>query len=459
MPKNHQYEMNMTEGSLLPKILRFALPLMLTSILQLLYNAADVVVVGRFAGATALAAVSSTGSLTSLIVNVFMGLSLGASVLVGQAYGAGKHRDVSDITHTTVTLALVCGAVVTVLGVLFAKPVLRWMDTPEEVLELSSLYVSIYFSGSIFNLVFNYGAAVLRAVGDTRRPMYYLTLSGVVNVVLNLIFVVGFHMSVAGVALATIISQALSAALVVICLIRSDGAIHLDLKKLRLHPDKVKGLIKIGLPAGLQSAMFSISNLLIQSSINSFGAAAMAGNGAAANIEGFIGVGMGAFYTASLTFTSQNLGARKKERLGRTIWLCQACALVSGLGLGMIAYLFRVPLLGLYTTEPEVVQMGLIRSDLMLRTCFLFGLQDVFVGGSRGLGNSFRPMIISIMGICVFRIVWVYTAFAAVRTLNVLYLSYPISYLIMVVAQGICYLITKKRVIQRLQAEDALMQA
>ncbi len=455
MPRNHQYEMNMTEGPLLSKIIRFAVPLMLTSILQLVYNAADVVVVGRFAGATALAAVSSTGSLTSLIVNIFMGLSLGASVLVGQAYGAGKYKDVSDITHTTITLAVICGAVVTVLGLLFAKPVLRMMDTPAEVLELSTLYVEIFFAGSIFNLVYNYGAAVLRAVGDTRRPMYYLMLSGVVNVVLNLVFVVGFHMSVAGVALATIISQALSAILVVLCLIRSDGAIHLDLKKLRLCKDKAIGLVKVGLPAGLQSAMFSISNLLIQSSINSFGAAAMAGNGAAANIEGFIGVGMGAFYTASLTFTSQNLGARKAGRLGRIMLTCQACVILCGLGLGMLAYTFRVPLIGLYTTEPEVVQMGMFRARMMMRTSFLFGMQDCFVGGSRGLGNSLKPMIISILGICVFRVVWVLTVFAAHRSLDVLYMSYPISYIIMVVAQGICYVFTKNRAVKQIQTENA----
>ena len=455
MPRNHQYEMDMTQGTLLPKIIRFAVPLMLTSILQLLYNAADVVVVGRFAGPTALAAVSSTGALINLIVNVFMGLSLGASVLVGQAYGAGRHKDVNDTVHTTIAMALVCGVIVTVLGVCFGKPLLAMMDTPDEVLDLSGLYVTIYFSGSIFNLVFNFGAAILRAVGDTRRPMYYLVLSGLVNVVLNLIFVIVFHMSVAGVALATIISQIVSAVLVVICLMRTHGAIHLDLRKLRIRRDQALSLIKIGLPAGLQGAIFSFSNVLIQSSVNSFGANAMAGNGAAANIEGFIYAAMNAFYTTALTFTSQNLGARKTERLGRIMWLCQISVVVTGVVVGLSAYAIRVPLLSIYCTDWEVIQMGMIRNRYFMTTYFLCGMLDVMVGGLRGLGSSFVPMIISLLGACLFRVIWIYTVFAAFRSLDILYLSYPISWTITFLAQMVCYMITKKKAIQRIQTADA----
>jgi len=459
MPKNHQYEMDMTQGALLPKIIRFAVPLMLTGILQLFYNAADVVIVGRFAGSTALAAVSSTGALINLIVNVFMGLSLGASVAVGQAYGAGKYKDVSDVVHTTISMALICGAIVTMLGVCFGKPLLAMMDTPAEVLELSGLYVTIYFSGSIFNLVFNFGAAILRAVGDTRRPMYYLILSGLVNVILNLIFVVGFHMSVAGVALATVISQVVSAVLVVICLMRTHGAIHLDWRRLRICREYALKLIRIGLPAGLQGAIFSFSNVLIQSSVNSFGANAMAGNGAAANIEGFVYTAMNAFYTTALTFTSQNLGARKTERLGKIMWLCQLCVFAFGFGLGMLVFFFRVPLLSVYCTEWEVVEMGMLRNRIMLTTYFLCGMMDVFVGGLRGMGNSFVPMILSLLGACAFRVLWIFTVFAAYRTLTVLYISYPISWAITGIAQCICFLITKNRAIRRIRAEDVQQTA
>ena len=339
--------LNMTEGPLLGKIIRFAVPLIFTGILQLLYNAADVIVVGRFAGSTALAAVSSTGSLTGLIINFFMGFSLGASVLVAKGWGAGDHREVSETVHTSMSVAIVCGVAVTVIGVLLGKPILRLMDTPEDVLELSGLYVTIYFSGSIFNMLFNFGAAILRAVGDTKRPMYYLIISGLVNVVLNLIFVIVFHMSVAGVALATIISQAISAVLVIICLMRTHTSIHLDVKKLRLNAKKALQVVKIGLPAGLQGAIFSISNVLIQSSVNSFGADAMAGNGAAANLEGFIYTAMNAFYTAALTFTSQNVGARKPKRIGRIMLSCQGCVVAVGLIMGVGAYLLRQQLLHL----------------------------------------------------------------------------------------------------------------
>lgn len=459
MRRKAHYEMDMTTGPLLGKILRFALPLILTGVLQLFYNAADVVVVGRFASSTALAAVSSTGSLINLIVNVFMGLSLGASVSVAKAYGAGDHKEVSDTVHTTISIAIVCGVVVSIIGMCFGKPLLRMMDTPEEVLELSGLYITIYFAGSLFNMVYNFGAAILRAVGDTRRPMYYLILSGLVNVVLNFVFVVFFHMSVAGVALATVISQIVSAVLVVICLMRTHGSIRLEIRKLRIVKDKAMNLVKIGLPAGLQGAIFSISNVLIQSSINSFGADAMAGNGAAANIEGFVYVAMTAFYTAALTFTSQNLGARKTERLGRIMLVCQCCVCVTGLTLGSIVKLFSPQLLSIYSPDWNVIQMGMNRNNIITITYFLAGMMDVFVGGLRGMGNSFVPMIISLLGACVFRVIWIFTVFAAYRSLTVLYLSYPISWLLTGTVQCIFYLIVKKRTSQKIKAEDALMKA
>ena len=458
MPRRSaSYEMDMTEGPLLSKIIRFSIPLILTGVLQLLYNAADIVVVGRFAGPTALAAVSSTASLINLIVNVFMGLSLGASVVVAQDYGAGSMKDVSDTVHTSISIALICGGLVTVVGIALARPMLRWMGSPDEVIGLSSLYVIIYFSGSVFNMLYNFGAAILRAVGDTRRPMYFLMLSGLVNVALNLVFVLGFHMSVAGVALATIASQAMSAFLVLRCLRHTDSAVHLSLRHLRIVKSKAARLIKVGLPAGTQAAIFSVSNVLIQSSINSFGADAMAGNGASANIEGFVYASMNAVYSACLTITSQNVGAKKPERLGRIMALSQLCVVTVGVVLGGLVYLFGRPLLSIYCTEPHVIEMGMLRLTVISLTYFLCGIMDVLVGGLRGMAYSIPPMIISIMGACVLRVVWVYTVFAHFHTQFSLYISYPVSWTVTAACHFVCFLIVKKRITKRLIAErDAL---
>ena len=451
--------MDMTSGPLLGKIIRFAVPLIFTGILQLLYNAADVIVVGRFAGSTALAAVSSTGSLTGLIINFFMGFSLGASVLVAQAYGAGDHKRISDAIHTSIVVAFICGVIVSVLGIVFGRPLLRLMDSPPDVIDQSALYISIIFAGSIFNLVFNFGAAILRAVGDTKRPMYYLILSGLVNVVLNLIFVVVFHMGVAGVALATVASQVMSCVLVILCLLRSHTAIRLEPRKLKINPQMAARLLKIGLPAGLQSAMFSISNMLIQSSVNSFGSDVMAGNGAAGNIEGFIYTGMNAFYTSCLTFTSQNVGARKPERIGRIMLLCQCCVVAIGIFMGQLANIFSEPLIGIYCTEPHVIEIGMRRLAIIGASYFICGMMDVMVGGLRGMGNSLVPMIISIVGVCVFRVGWVYTAFAADRTLPTLYVSYPISWTITGLSHFVMFLFVKKKLTRKIHAELAMERA
>ena len=456
MRRQRHYEMDMTNGPLLGKIIRFAVPLIFTGILQLLYNAADVIVVGRFAGSTALAAVSSTGSLTGLIINFFMGFSLGASVLVAQAYGAGDHKQISDAIHTSIMVSVICGIVVSVLGMVFGRPLLELMDSPADVIDQSALYISIIFAGSIFNLVFNFGAAILRAVGDTKRPMYYLILSGLVNVILNLIFVIVFHMGAAGVALATVASQIISCVLVILCLLRSHTAIRLELRKLKLNPQMAVRLLKIGLPAGFQSAMFSISNMLIQSSINSFGSDVMAGNGAAGNIESFAYTSMNALYTSCLTFTSQNVGARKPERIGRILLLCQLCVMVAGLGMGSVILAFGEQLLGIYTTDPHVVQMGMIRISVMAVPYFLCGTMDVMVGSLRGMGNSFVPMIVSIVGVCVFRVGWIYTVFASHRTLEVLYMSYPVSWMVTGLCHFVCFLFIKKKLTRRIQGELAL---
>jgi len=450
-----RYEMDMTQGPIMMNMIRFAIPLMFSSVLQLLYNAADMVVVGRFAGSTALAGVGATGALTSLLVNLFMGLSVGASVTVAQHYGANRYKDVVESVHTTVTLAMVGGIVIGLMGIVLARPMLTAMGTPEDVLDLAVLYMSIFFAGMPANLTYNFCAAILRAVGDTKRPLYYLTISGAINVVLNLLFVIAFKMSVAGVALATVISQVVSMTLVVLCLIRTEGAIHLDLRKLRMKGDKVLQIARIGIPAGLQSSMFSISNTLIQSSINSFGSVAIAGNTAASNIESFVATPLAAFNQAAMSFTSQNYGARKPERLGR-IAVCASFLVVSiGVVLGLVATAFGRPLLSIFGSDAAVIEWGFTRMKIMTTLCFIGSVGDVFVSGLRATGNSLFPMLMSILCICVFRVIWIFTAFAARPTPEVLYWSYPISWTLATVAHFTTYMIHKKKVVKRMKAELA----
>ena len=441
--------MDMVNGPIFSQVVRYALPLMLSGILQLLYNAADVVVVGRFAGPTALAAVSSTGSLTALIVNVFMGLSVGTSVVVAQNYGANRFRDVSEAVHTAVAISLLAGVVVAVFGVLAAKPLLQLMKNPPDVIDQSALYMRIYFLGMPVNMIYNFGSAVLRAVGDTKRPLYFLTIAGVVNVLLNLFFVIALKMGVAGVATATVISQAVSMVLTIACLMRSEGSIHLDLKKLRLHKDKLVQIVRIGLPAGIQGSLFSISNVIIQASINAFGSTVMAANGAAGNLEGFVYVGMNAFHQAALSFSGQNMGARRYDRLNKILLACVGAVSVIGLALGMAAYLGSDFLLAIYTTEPDVVTIGKIRLLYLCVPYLLCGIMDVFAGQLRGMGASLLPTVVTIVGVCGLRILWVYTIFAAMGTLEILYLSYPVSWAVTAAAHFVCYLILHRRLAQQ----------
>ena len=432
--------MDMTSGPLLPKVLMFSLPLVLTSVLQLLYNAADVIVVGRFAGPQSLAAVSSTGALINLLVNVFMGLSVGSSVVIARAYGAGDVREVHQGVHTSIAVAGMAGVAVGILGLFASRPLLQLMGSPDDVIDLASLYMCIYFLGMPFNMLYNFGAAILRAVGDTRRPLYFLTFSGVVNVMLNLLLVIVLKLDVAGVAIATVISQIISAVLVIGCLLHSEGSIRLNPRDLRIHRGPLLHIIRVGLPAGLQGSLFSISNVLIQSSINSFGSITMAGNGAAANLEGFVYVAMNAIHQAALTFASQNLGARKINRVRRNMWVCLATVTVIGLSMGLVMLLLGKPLLTLYNDDPEVIRYGLIRMSFILPTYFTCGCMDVMVGQLRGIGYSIMPMIVSLTGACLFRVVWIYTAFAASPTLNTLYVSYPISWLLTFLVHLGCYL-------------------
>ncbi|MBE5971343.1 MAG: MATE family efflux transporter [Lachnoclostridium sp.] len=439
------YEMDMCNGPILSKVLVYAFPLMLSGILQLLFNAADVIVVGRFAGSQSLAAVGSTSALINLLINVFIGLSVGVNVLVAQYYGAKKDEDVNETIHTAVTISLVSGVFLVFVGFFLSRPLLEMMGTPADVIDKSTMYMKFYFAGMPVIMLYNFGSAVLRAIGDTRRPLYYLTIAGVVNVLLNIFFVTQLHMDVAGVALATVLAQVISAGLVVRALMQSEGCLKLELKKLRIDKSKLKRIVRVGLPAGMQGAIFSISNVLIQSSVNSFGSIAMAGNTTAQNIEGFIYTAMNAVYQTNLSFTSQNYGGRKFSRLNRITLTCVGVVTVVGLVLGLSCYGAGEFLVGIYSSDPEVIQYGLTRLSVFGFTYFICGIMDTMVGAIRGLGYSILPMCVSLTGACAFRIIWIYTVFQWNRTLMTLYLSYPASWIVTTIAHVICFIVIRKK--------------
>lgn len=439
------YEMDMCNGPIFGKLLVFALPLMLSGILQLLFNAADIVVVGKFSGSHALAAVGSTGALINLFVNVFIGFSIGTNVLVAQYFGARDEKNVHETVHTSILLGIVGGFILIAAGMVFAKPMLEWMDTPEDVLSHAVLYMRIYFIGMPAMLVYNFGAAILRAIGDTRRPLYYLLSAGVINVILNLFFVIVLDMGVAGVATATVISQVVSAILIVRCLMHSDGIYRLDLHALKIHKTKMVHIAKIGLPAGVQGAVFSLSNVLIQSSVNSFGSIAMAGNTAAGNIEGFVYTSMNAVYQTALSFTSQNVGGRRQDRIPKIVFQCLAIVTVVGAVLGNLAYQCGPFLLNIYSSDPEVIQYGMSRMQIICQWYFLCGIMDVAVGILRGMGYSVMPMLVSLAGACGLRVLWIFTVFVWKHSLFVLYLSYPITWTITLAVHFICFFVIWKR--------------
>ena len=444
------YEIDMTHGPLLGKIVRFAIPLAVSGVLQLLFNAADIVVVGRFAGSSALAAVGATGALINLIVTLFMGLSVGTNVMVAQYYGAGDRKDLSETVHTSVLASLVFGVILIAVGIALARPVLSAMATPADVLDQAVLYMRIYFVGMPGLMLYNFGAAILRAVGDTQRPLYFLLFAGVINVALNLFFVIVMQLGVAGVAIATSVSQAVSAGLVLWCLVKSDSIYRVDLKSLRIKKDKLLKMAKIGLPAGIQGASFSISNVLIQSTINSFGSIAMAGNTAAANIEGFVSTAMDAFSQGAMSFTGQNVGAKKLGRVNRILALCMTLGVSIGLVLGVGAYFAGPALLGIYSGDAEVIAFGMRRLAIVCACQCVGALMGNMVGVLRGLGASFVPMAITITFVCGFRVIWLYTAFAAMPTLEMLYISYPITWALAAGFDFICYLVVKKRLTKKL---------
>lgn len=427
---NRKHRIDMCNGSLADKILLFALPLMASSLLQLLFNAADVVVVGRFAGKEALAAVGSNTSLINLTINLFVGLSVGTNVVVSRDLGAGRHDNVSHSVHTTITLALMSGTAMMIFGVVMVRQLLEWTSSPTDVIDLATVYLRIYFLGMPANMVYNFGAAILRAQGDTQRPLYFLTFAGVVNVVLNLFFVIALHMDVAGVASATIIAQYISAALVIRCLTREQEPLHLDLKKLGLQKKVVAQIFQVGLPAGFQGIVFSLSNVVIQSSLNSFDDPVLvAGAAAGANLESFVYASMNTFYQAAISFVGQNYGAAKCDRVDKVARLCVGFSVLFGLVLGNLVYFFGSSLAGIYAPgEPDVIQQALIRMRYICCPYFICGIMDVLVGVLRGLGSSIIPMITSIVGACGLRLLWVATVFSIYRTPACLYLSYPVTW-------------------------------
>ena len=441
----------MTEGSVFLKLLQFSIPLIFSSLLQLFFNAADVVVVGRYAGVNSLAAVGSTSSLINLLVNLFLGLSVGTNVIAANYFGSGNSKKLTQTVHTAVLLSVYSGLLLTAAGVLGAKHILRLMQSPEEVLSLAALYLQIYFAGITASMIYNFGSALLRSKGDTKRPMYILFAAGLINVVLNLVFVIAFKMDVAGVALATVVSQCFSAAMVIRCLMRETDDFHLDLRSLKIDREIFISILKIGLPAGFQGILFSFSNVIIQSSVNSFGNIVIAGNSAAANIEGFVYISMNGFAQGALTFVSQNYGAKKGERIKKVVGIALLCALAAGIALGNAAYFFGAPLISIYNDSPDVIAAGLARMSVIMTTYALCGIMDVMANSVRGIGHSLLPMVVSLLGACGLRLVWIATVFQipAFHSCFTVYLSYPISWGMTFAAHVVCFALILRRALPR----------
>ncbi len=446
------YAIDMVNGSIFKNIVRFVIPLILGNILQLLYNAADIIVVSRWAGSEAMASVGATGSLSALIVGVFIGLSVGASVVVSRAIGA---RDISQVhrsVHTSMLLAVIVGIGAMVTGLVLSRPLLELMGTPGgKVLDGAVLYMYIYFIAVPASLIYNFGASILRAVGDTRRPLYILMFSGVVNVCLNLVFVIVFHMGVAGVAIATAVSTFISAIAVVIILVRSEGPYRLNIRNLRIYKKELMDVIKVGLPAGVQGSLFSVSNTLIQSAVNSFGTSAVAGIAAAANIEGFVYTAMNAFYQATITAVSQNYGAKKEHRVYSSMGVSLACVTVVGLALGALSAVFSRPLLGIYITDSaEAIEFGVTRIVYTGLPYFLCGIMEVQAGVLRGLGYSTGALVNSLIGACVLRVLWVMFILPLHRSVQVLFLCWPISWLVVIIMHGVYYMFIRKKAMAKM---------
>ncbi|MDD7615598.1 MAG: MATE family efflux transporter [Clostridiaceae bacterium] len=444
----------MVNGSIMDKMISFALPLMLSGILQLLFNAVDIIVVGRFSGSQSLAAVGSTSSLINMLTNLFIGISLGANVLAARFYAAGKHKEMSETVHTAIATAFVSGVIMIFVGILLSRPALELMDTPSDVIELSTLYIRIYFLGMPFFMLYNYGAAILRAVGDTKRPLIFLVISGVVNACLNMLLVIVFHLDVAGVAIATVISQVISCVLVIGCLYKTDAVYRLRFKKLRINRKYLVQIFRIGIPAGLQSTLISFSNVLLQSSVNSFGSIAMAGYTAANNILSFLYMAANAVTQACMSFTSQNFGARKSKRMDRVIIDGMILQFVICLTLGTLAYVFGSQISSIYTDNSDVIKCSVEILALTTIPYFLCGIMDAWPGIIRGMGRSTVPMILCIIGTVGVRILWIFFFFPHHRTLRYLFISYPVSWIATIIMQLAYFFIIRKEIHRELNAPE-----
>ena len=451
--KSNKYEIDMCNGSIMDKLVSFALPLMLSGILQLMFNAVDIIVVGRFSGSEALAAVGSTTALINVFTNLFIGISLGANVLAARFFAAGRKEEMSETVHTSITLALISGILMAFVGLVFSKGALELMGTPEDVIGLSTLYMRIYFMGMPFFMLYNYGAAILRAVGDTKRPLYFLIIAGVINAGLNMVLVIVFGLGVAGVGIATVFSQMVSCVLVLTCLCRTEGSYKLSFSKLSMKGYYLKQIFQVGIPAGIQSTVINFSNVLLQSSVNSFGSIAMAGYTAANNIFGFLYVTVNAVTQACMSFTSQNYGVGKWKRMDRVLIDCLILSFVAMMILGNSAYFFGPKLLTIYTSNSKVIQCGMEILLYTTVTYFLCGFMDLFPGALRGMGRSGVPMILSIIGTVGTRIVWIFWIFPNHRSLDILFISYPASWIITIVLQVICYYFVRKQLYAKMRAE------
>ena len=456
--KSNKYEIDMCNGSIMDKLVSFALPLMLSGILQLMFNAVDIIVVGRFSGSEALAAVGSTTALINVFTNLFIGISLGANVLAARFFAAGRKEEMSETVHTSITLALISGILMAFVGLVFSKGALELMGTPEDVIGLSTLYMRIYFMGMPFFMLYNYGAAILRAVGDTKRPLYFLIIAGVINAGLNMVLVIVFGLGVAGVGIATVFSQMVSCVLVLTCLCRTEGSYKLSFSKLSMKGYYLKQIFQVGIPAGIQSTVINFSNALLQSSVNSFGSTAMAGYTAANNILGFLYVSINSVTQACMSFTSQNYGAGKYNRINRILLTGQGCVIVVGVVLGNLAVLFGHQLLHIYSSNPDVIAAGMVRLHIISATYALCGIMDVMVGSLRGLNYSVLPMVVSLVGACGLRLVWIATVFQMpeFHTVQVVYLSYPITWIITLSTHILCYCIIKRRLTKKLALQPAV---
>lgn len=453
--KNNKYEIDMCNGTLMDKLISFSLPLMLSGILQLLFNAVDIIVVGRFTGSQALAAVGSTTALINIFTNLFIGISLGANVLAARFYASGKEQEMSETVHTSITLALISGLVMALAGVLLARFALNLMGTPNDVIDQSVLYMRIYFLGMPFFMLYNYGAAILRAVGDTKRPLLFLVISGMTNAVLNLVLVIVFHMGVAGVAIGTIVSQLISSILVLRCLYTSNTSYRLYFSKLGIKTQYLKQIFQVGIPAGIQSTVINLSNALLQSSVNSFGSVAMAGYTAANNIFGFLYMSVNAVTQSCMSFTSQNYGVKKLKRMDRVLLDCMILSVGVTLTLGCGAYFFGPELLKIYTSDADVIRCGVEVLAFTTVPYFCCGIMDLLPGALRGMGYSGVPMILSIIGTVGTRIVWIFGLFPAHRSLSFLFISYPVSWILTILMQAVCFCFVRKHVHQSVNRDLA----